>query len=110
MRKFYGGVVAPSIFVLLRPGWGVARPGTGQSADAVLSRLDFQTTVGTVQLLLVLPFTFALWRVLPNRPVNAIYLRSFSHDADTGVIRTALQAALGRQFRLSGIRDPRRRW
>lgn len=48
--------------------------------------------------------------VLPRRITNALYLRSFRNDAQTGTLRSAAQAALGRSFRLSGIRDPRRRW
>jgi hypothetical protein len=66
--------------------------------------------VGVVGSLVTVPLMFAFWRVLPNRSVSAVYLRSFSHDRETGAIRTALQSAFGRKFRLSGIRDPRRRW
>jgi len=57
---------------------------------------------------------FTLWlcvfSILPRRAANAIYLRSFRNDARTGGLRVAAQAALGREYRLSGIRDPRRRW
>jgi hypothetical protein len=53
--------------------------------------------------------SFAFWRLLPSRPVNAFYLRSFRHDAGTWSMRKSLSRALGREFRLSGIRDPRRR-
>jgi hypothetical protein len=60
-------------------------------------------------ILLNFPMAFAFWRLLPNRPVNAFYLRSFRYDAGTSAVRRALLAALGRPFRLSGIRDPRRR-
>jgi Protein of unknown function (DUF1559) len=49
-------------------------------------------------------------RILPRRATNAFYLRSFRNDARTGALRTAAQQALGPDFRLSGIRDPRRRW
>jgi hypothetical protein len=59
---------------------------------------------------MVLPFTLSFWRVLPGRPANALYLRSFRHDRSSWPLRAAAQAALGRKFRLSGIRDPRRRW
>ena len=45
-----------------------------------------------------------------RRATNALYLRSFHNDAETGPLRIAAQAALGRAFRLSGICDPRRRW
>ena len=57
-----------------------------------------------------LPSAFWLWSILPGRAVNAFYLRSFRNDPGTWPIRKAAQAALGRKFRLSGIRDPRRRW
>ncbi len=50
------------------------------------------------------------FRLLPRKATNAIYLRSFRNDATTGSLRSAAQAALGQAFRLSGIRDPRRRW
>jgi hypothetical protein len=49
-------------------------------------------------------------RLMPRRTTNAIYLRSFRNDAATGTLRIAAQSALGRAFRLSGIRDPRHRW
>jgi hypothetical protein len=60
--------------------------------------------------LLVLPFFFALWRALPGRPTNAFYLRSFTNDRATLPIRQEVLRGLGGGFRLSGIRDPRRRW
>jgi hypothetical protein len=53
---------------------------------------------------------FAIWRLLPRQVTSAIYLRSFRNDALANPIRTVTAAALGRGFRLSGIRDPRRRW
>jgi hypothetical protein len=59
--------------------------------------------------LLSLPGMLFFWRILPNRVTNAFYLRSFRNDRLTWPIRKAAQAALGRQFRLSGIRDPSRR-
>jgi hypothetical protein len=60
--------------------------------------------------LFVLPVIAFFWRILPARPVNAFYLRSFRNDRRTWPLRKAAQAALGRAFRLSGIRDPSRRW
>ena len=51
-----------------------------------------------------------VWRILPARVTNAFYLRSFKNDPESWPIRKAAQAALGRTFRLSGIRNPRRRW
>jgi hypothetical protein len=65
--------------------------------------------LGIQGIILAFPFAFALWRLLPKRVVNAYYLRSFRHDAATPAVRSSLSVALGRQFRLSGIRDPRRR-
>lgn len=53
--------------------------------------------------------SFALFIILPRRPTKAIYLRSFRNDPMTGKLRTVVQATLGSRFRLSGIRDPRRR-
>ncbi len=38
-----------------------------------------------------------------------LFLRSFRNDVQTHLLRCELQNALGRQFRVSGIRDPRRR-
>lgn len=49
-------------------------------------------------------------RLLPDRATDILYLRSFRTDTDTADIRTALERALGDQFRVSGIREPRRRW
>jgi Protein of unknown function (DUF1559) len=52
----------------------------------------------------------AVWRLMPRKPTAAIYLRSFMNDPATYPIRIVASAALGRSCRLSGIRDPRRRW
>jgi Protein of unknown function (DUF1559) len=52
---------------------------------------------------------YGVVRLLPDRPTDIIYLRSFRTDTDSTEVRTALERALGDQFRLSGIRDPRRR-
>jgi hypothetical protein len=57
-----------------------------------------------------LPLLLCAFFILPRRATNALYLRSFRNDAKTGSLRGVAQAALGRAFRLSGIRDPRRRW
>jgi hypothetical protein len=59
---------------------------------------------------LVFTLTLCAGAILPRIPTNALYLRSFRKDARTGLIRATIQDALGREFRLSGIRDPRRRW
>ena len=68
---------------------------------------DTAAVAAFVAFFTVLLCTFFL---LPRRATNAIYLRSFRNDATTGALRTVAQAALGPAFRLSGIRDPRRRW
>ena len=70
----------------------------------------FVVVVTSIPLLFVCWFCFAIWQILPARPVNAFYLRSFANDRATLLVRQDAQNALGRNFRLSGIRDPRRRW
>jgi hypothetical protein len=72
--------------------------------------LSIKITISVIAILVTLPIVAAFRRVLPKRPAGALHLRSFAQDRDTGAVRTELQAALGRRFRLSGIRDPRRRW
>ena len=56
---------------------------------------------------LVMVLTFSLG--VPDRKVNALYLRSFSKDRESELIRENIEIALGPDFRLSGIRDPRKR-
>lgn len=63
-----------------------------------------------LNVLLGLPVLFFVWRLLPNHPVNAFYLRAFRNDRKSWPIRKAAQTALGNGFRLSGIREPRLRW
>jgi hypothetical protein len=58
---------------------------------------------------LSLPLFVVAWSVLPRRKTNAFYLRSFRTDRQTWPIRQTIQSGLGRKYRLSGIRDPRRR-
>jgi hypothetical protein len=58
---------------------------------------------------LQLPFIGLVFYLLPRRVVNAFYLRSFRNDRCSWHVRKAIQAALGPEFRLSGIRDPKRR-
>ncbi len=53
---------------------------------------------------------FSFWRLLPRGPAAIIYLRSFGNDAGTGRVRVDIQRAVGGGVRVSGIRDPRRRW
>jgi Protein of unknown function (DUF1559) len=47
--------------------------------------------------------------LLPARDPDVFYLRSFRRDRDTPRVRKLLQRALGRDVRVTGIRDPRRR-
>jgi hypothetical protein len=62
-----------------------------------------------VSIILALPFIGLVLHILPKQPVNAFYLRSFRNDRRSWPVRKAIQTALGRAYRLSGIRDPRRR-
>lgn len=55
------------------------------------------------------PLAIFVLSVLPNKPVNAVYLRSFANDTQSWPIRKAIQTALGGEYRLSGIRNPSRR-
>ncbi|MBC7821028.1 MAG: hypothetical protein IAG10_29435 [Planctomycetaceae bacterium] len=50
------------------------------------------------------------WQILPDRRTNAFYLRSFRNDRWSWPARKTIQATLGEEYRLSGIRNPRRRW
>jgi hypothetical protein len=45
----------------------------------------------------------------PRRRTNAFYLRAFRIDSDPQLFRRTLEIGLGTEFRLSGIRSPRRR-
>jgi hypothetical protein len=55
-------------------------------------------------------FNLAIYLILPRKPVNALYLRSFRTDPESIAVRQLVQNGLGSQFRLSGIRSPKRRW
>ena len=54
--------------------------------------------------------TYPIRKDLTWRFSFAFYLRSFHNDEESWPIRQVAQGALGRKFRLSGIRDPKRRW
>ncbi len=72
---------------------------------------DETQAIATASLgLLGVLWVFGITRLLPNRPTDILYLRSFRTDDTTGGVRTSLERALDPQFRVSGIRDPRRRW
>jgi prepilin-type processing-associated H-X9-DG protein len=89
-------------------GGGIAPLTDGTFWRGITDAAAFQMLV--IPILIGLPLTFAFWRALPGRKVNAFYLRSFRHDRESWRLRDVAQQALGRRFRLSGIRDPRRRW
>lgn len=57
----------------------------------------------------LLAYLALIWSILPRQRVGVIYLRAFRNDHRSGPIRSAAQLALGKEVRLSGIRDPRRR-
>jgi hypothetical protein len=92
-------------FLAAPPGQRMAQFFTADDDDAAAP-----PAVLVAALLLWVPGLFWVWSILPSRRTNALYLRSFRYDEYTWPIRQAIQAALGRGFRLSGIRDPRRRW
>src|SRR4051812_23664229 len=71
---------------------------------------DWGLTLYLAEISFVFILAVAVWRLLPTQPTSAIYLRSFRNDPVAYPIRTAIAQALGPDFRLSGIRDPRRRW
>jgi hypothetical protein len=103
IRTFYGFLLTLQLFI------GLCCTAIGLLSDLpIRERAELLKTA--VSVIVSIPILLAFRRVLPNRPTNALYLRSFSQDGETGAIRTALQRAFGPGFRLSGIRDPRRRW
>src|SRR5579864_1743711 len=85
----------------------------GVLAGCLLPRLGGQNwglaiyqAFGALQFVVVV----LVWRLLPRRAPAAIYLRSFRNDSRAYPIRTLIARVLGPDFRLAGIRDPRRRW
>jgi hypothetical protein len=99
-RRLLGFLLVPSFIVLIVGSFLLPRLG-GADWGVVL-----------YQILQI--FTFVLvtvvWRLLPRQVTTAIYLRSFRNDPVAYPIRTVISRVLGPGFRLSGIRDPRRRW
>jgi type IV pilus assembly protein PilA len=79
----------------------------------VLALLAFLLLHKTTQLaLMCVPLSIGLAIALvaaPRRRPNAIYLRAFRGDRTTSRLRTLLIAVLGSEFRLSGIRPPRKK-
>jgi hypothetical protein len=57
----------------------------------------------------VLVYLLLVGLLLPVRDPDVFYLRSFRRDRSTPRLRKVLQQALGREVRVTGIRDPRRR-
>jgi hypothetical protein len=76
-----------------------ADPGIASGAAALAGLMVFS-----------MPYTWAVWRILPTRMVDILYLRAFKYDQETSRIRYDIHKAIGRKLRVSGIRDPRRRW
>ena len=95
--------------------WEAARTVTLGDLLTYLTRHGIETAEYVAILALAafvsgLPALYIIYRVLPRRQTNAFYLRAFRNDAATLGVRKTIQRTLGyRQFRLSGIRDPRRR-
>ena len=85
------------------------RPG-GRFPELPKQKRTLRDVATTVAIGASFTLLFCAFCILPRRATNAFYLRSFRNDAATGPLRIAAQAALGPAFRLSGIRDPRRRW
>ena len=75
----------------------------------LVERREWLIAIPLIIVFFYMPLAFFVWRILPSRPTNAIYLRSFKDDRSSWPVRKALQEALGRAYRLSGIREPRRR-
>ncbi len=69
----------------------------------IAAMIAFLITIGVWMKAIVMTF------MMPNQKPNAIYLRSFRNDLASYPVRIAIQEALGPQFRLTGIRDPRKR-
>ena len=58
----------------------------------------------------VISLPLGMWLLLRTRKrTSVIYLRAFRSDRSARPLRSLLKAALGNQFRLSGIRQPRKR-
>lgn len=93
-------IALPPAVVLMGVDILLPRIGAWTPPDKLVSVLLAATLTGL----------FCTLCLLPRRATNAIYLRSFRNDAATVGLRTVAQEALGRAFRLSGIRDPRRQW
>lgn len=99
-RRLLAFLVLPGLWVHIIVQWLL--PKVDETTPAQLAE-----HAATAALFILLLCTRA---ILPNRATSAIYLRSFRNDATTGRLRTVAQQSLGSGFRLSGIRDPRRRW
>jgi hypothetical protein len=105
-RRFLGWQLFVALLLALLAGgllvWGLG----GKLPEPVIIYL----ALALLFLIVPLPAVAFVWRILPGRRTNAFFLRSFRHDPRTWPIRKIAQASLGRRFRLSGIRNPSRRW
>ncbi len=84
--------------------------------SATIIAIRSPTEGSFVLVLWAVAFSIGIWIksmlmtfMMPNQKPNAVYLRSFRSDPSSYDIRIAIQEALGPRFRLTGIRDPRRR-
>jgi hypothetical protein len=84
--------------------------------QGIYKNLDFTSTLLILAISIIIsvgfgvlssPWVVFMKRVLPNRPPDALYLRSFRRDVGTTIVRQTIQSALGPEFRLAGVRDPR---
>jgi hypothetical protein len=48
-----------------------------------------------------------LWRLIPNRPIDIIFLRGFQGDREAIRTLRSLRRALGRRIRITGVTNPR---
>ena len=81
----------------------------GLIADAIQNKQGAILSLAGISIVSASFFLALLIIAFPKRRTNAIYLRSFGKDSESKVIREHIEVVLGPDYRLSGIRDPRRR-
>jgi hypothetical protein len=100
-RGIYWAILIAYVLFMLAVGLVFATKG--RDSDLLLICVQAPILVlGTV-------WIFLLTLLLPKRSPDILYLRSFRTDPETGGIRTSLERALDNKFRVSGIREPKRR-
>ena len=55
----------------------------------------------------VVLFMRMLWRLIPDRPIDVVFLRAFQDDPAATQSLKSLRNALGRKIRLTGVTDPK---